>query len=96
MIVAEEIAPQVRGGDADGAIRAVVDGIVSALGGAGRAEPGGPENVPWSVVIPASHYFYASLPHQFDELIWFDETAAVTPLAPARSGDLPETNPFGL
>jgi protein-L-isoaspartate(D-aspartate) O-methyltransferase len=46
----------------------------------------------------ASHYFHASLPHQFDELVWFDETDAVTPLpAPARRGpDLPETYPFGL
>jgi protein-L-isoaspartate(D-aspartate) O-methyltransferase len=26
-----------------------------------------------------SHYFQASLPRQFDELIWFDETHAVTP-----------------
>ena len=34
-----------------------------------------------------SHYFYASLPHQFDELCWFDETRAVTPLAvPQRQG----------
>jgi protein-L-isoaspartate(D-aspartate) O-methyltransferase len=46
----------------------------------------------------ASHYFYASLPHQFDELIWFDETRAVEPLAAIRqpSFDLPETYPFGL
>jgi protein-L-isoaspartate(D-aspartate) O-methyltransferase len=46
----------------------------------------------------ASHYFDASLPHQFDELVWFDQTSAVTPL-PARgqrSADLPETYPFGL
>ncbi|HEU4581400.1 MAG TPA: protein-L-isoaspartate(D-aspartate) O-methyltransferase [Polyangiaceae bacterium] len=28
-----------------------------------------------------SHYFYASLPQQFDEFIWFDETRAVEPLA---------------
>jgi protein-L-isoaspartate(D-aspartate) O-methyltransferase len=28
-----------------------------------------------------SHYFAASLPAQFDEWIWFDETEAVTPLA---------------
>ena len=28
-----------------------------------------------------SHYFQAVLPLQFDEWIWFDETAAVTPLA---------------
>jgi protein-L-isoaspartate(D-aspartate) O-methyltransferase len=26
------------------------------------------------------HYFYASLPRQFDEYIWFDETRAVEPL----------------
>jgi protein-L-isoaspartate(D-aspartate) O-methyltransferase len=46
-----------------------------------------------------SHYFYASLPRQFDEYIWFDETHAVTPLpkAPvAPALDLPETYPFGL
>ena len=30
----------------------------------------------------ASHYFQAVLPRQFDEWIWFDETTAVTPLAP--------------
>ncbi|HVJ91527.1 MAG TPA: protein-L-isoaspartate(D-aspartate) O-methyltransferase [Labilithrix sp.] len=46
----------------------------------------------------ASHYFYATLPHQFDEYIWFDETRAVSPLAaaPRPSADLPETYPFGL
>jgi protein-L-isoaspartate(D-aspartate) O-methyltransferase len=46
----------------------------------------------------ASHYFYASLPHQFDELIWFDETRAVEPLpAPAQpAADVPDTYPFGL
>jgi len=46
----------------------------------------------------ASHYFHASLPLQFDELIWFDETRAVEPLGPAGrpSPDLPETYPFGL
>jgi protein-L-isoaspartate(D-aspartate) O-methyltransferase len=46
----------------------------------------------------ASHYFYASLPSQFDEYVWFDETQAVTPLAAPqqRSPDLPETYPFGL
>jgi protein-L-isoaspartate(D-aspartate) O-methyltransferase len=46
----------------------------------------------------ASHYFYASLPYQFDELIYFDETHAVEPLrtgAPT-STDLPDTYPFGL
>jgi len=46
----------------------------------------------------ASHYFHASLPLQFDELVWFDETRAVEPLAAAQrpSADLPETYPFGL
>ena len=46
----------------------------------------------------ASHYFYASLPHQFDEYVWFDETRAVRPLPAAAypSADLPETYPFGL
>jgi erythromycin esterase-like protein len=46
----------------------------------------------------ASHYFYATLPHQFDELVWFDETHAVEPLPPPveRSPDLPETYPWGL
>jgi protein-L-isoaspartate(D-aspartate) O-methyltransferase len=46
-----------------------------------------------------SHYFHASLPHQFDELVWFDETHAVEPLPSTReapSRDLPETYPFGL
>jgi protein-L-isoaspartate(D-aspartate) O-methyltransferase len=33
-----------------------------------------------------SHYFYASLPQQFDEFIWFDETCAVEPLAEAAPG----------
>jgi protein-L-isoaspartate(D-aspartate) O-methyltransferase len=44
-----------------------------------------------------SHYFHASLPRQFDEWIWFDETTAVEPL-PVReqSTDTPETFPFGL
>jgi protein-L-isoaspartate(D-aspartate) O-methyltransferase len=46
-----------------------------------------------------SHYFYASLPRQFDEYVWFDETRAVRPLdeaqRPAKS-ELPETYPFGL
>ena len=47
----------------------------------------------------ASHYFYASLPGQFDEYVWFDETNAVRPLAEAPSSpmvELPDTYPFGL
>jgi protein-L-isoaspartate(D-aspartate) O-methyltransferase len=53
-----------------------------------------------------SHYFHASLAQQFDELVWFDATTAVEPLAPARDralprseltyGELPDTYPFGL
>jgi protein-L-isoaspartate(D-aspartate) O-methyltransferase len=44
----------------------------------------------------ASHYFPASLPRQFDEYVWFDRTAAVTPLAGPASPGLPETYPFGV
>ncbi len=46
----------------------------------------------------ASHYFHAVLPGQFDELVWFDETRAVTPLEAkvTASAGLPETYPFGL
>ncbi|HEU5219782.1 MAG TPA: erythromycin esterase family protein [Gemmatimonadales bacterium] len=43
-----------------------------------------------------SHYFGASLPQQFDEYIWFDETTAVTPLPGPSEAGVPETYPFGL
>jgi erythromycin esterase-like protein len=45
-----------------------------------------------------SHYFYASLAHQFDEVVWFDETRAVHPLEAAvrPREELPDTYPFGL
>ena len=43
-----------------------------------------------------SHYFYASLPRQFDEYVWIDETCAVTPLGPEHRAGLPETFPFGV
>lgn len=48
-----------------------------------------------------SHYFQASLPHQFDEWIWIDETTAVSPItdaARARKADegVPDTYPFGV
>jgi protein-L-isoaspartate(D-aspartate) O-methyltransferase len=43
-----------------------------------------------------SHYFEAVLPRQFDEYIWFDETAAVTPLPTGKLQGLPDTYPFGL
>jgi protein-L-isoaspartate(D-aspartate) O-methyltransferase len=44
----------------------------------------------------ASHYFRASLPQQFDEYIWFDNTRAVTPLETAMIKGLPDTYPFGV
>lgn len=46
----------------------------------------------------ASHYFSASLPRQFDEFLWFDETRAVEPLVDVSepSLDLPDTYPFGV
>ncbi len=46
-----------------------------------------------------SLYFYASLPRQFDEYIWFDETEAVHVLESAPSPqtrELPDTYPFGV
>jgi protein-L-isoaspartate(D-aspartate) O-methyltransferase len=41
-----------------------------------------------------SHYFHASLPYQFDEWIWFDETHAVRPVTDSEARDLPHTHPF--
>jgi protein-L-isoaspartate(D-aspartate) O-methyltransferase len=42
-----------------------------------------------------SHYFEASLPDQFDEWIWFDETTPIRPLAGAGAApDLAEGHPF--
>ena len=46
-----------------------------------------------------SHYFEASLPRQFDEWVWFEESEAVTPIGEEHRGELegmPETFPFGL
>ncbi len=43
-----------------------------------------------------SHYFQASLPHQFDEYVWFDRTRAVRPLAGPEIAGVPDTYPFGL
>ena len=43
-----------------------------------------------------SHYFEASLPVQFDEYIWIDETSAVSPLPSGHSADVADTYPFGL
>jgi erythromycin esterase-like protein len=46
----------------------------------------------------SSHYFQASLPRQFDEYVWFDETSAVAPLRVTlhTSSELADTYPFGL
>ncbi len=43
-----------------------------------------------------SHYFYADLPRQFDEYIWFDETRAVNPLTKESLEGFPKTFPFGV
>jgi len=44
----------------------------------------------------ASHYFEASLPRQFDEYIWVDESTAVTPLTTGELTGVPDTYPFGV
>jgi protein-L-isoaspartate(D-aspartate) O-methyltransferase len=41
-----------------------------------------------------SHYFHASLPHQFDEYIWFDETRAVRPVTEAEARTFTRAHPF--
>jgi protein-L-isoaspartate(D-aspartate) O-methyltransferase len=41
-----------------------------------------------------SHYFHASLPGQFDEYVWIDETRAVRPITAAEAGALPSLHPF--
>jgi len=43
-----------------------------------------------------SHYFEATLPQQFDEYIWIDQTHAVTPLKTESLSGMPDTYPFGL
>jgi erythromycin esterase-like protein len=43
-----------------------------------------------------SHYFEAVLPEQFDALVWFEETHAVTPLDAPTIGSAGDTYPFGL
>jgi protein-L-isoaspartate(D-aspartate) O-methyltransferase len=43
-----------------------------------------------------SHYFQACMPRQFDELVWFDETRAVSPFPAALAPGVPETYPFGV
>jgi erythromycin esterase-like protein len=49
-----------------------------------------PETERWS------HYAEAVLPNQFDAWVWFDETAAVTPLPGEQRPGEDETYPFGL
>jgi erythromycin esterase-like protein len=49
-----------------------------------------PETERWS------HYAECSLPQQFDAWVWFDETAAVTPLPTRQRAGAEETYPFGL
>lgn len=43
-----------------------------------------------------SHYFDASLPNQFDEWIWFDETSAVRPLTTQQSAAHEPPHPFAI
>jgi erythromycin esterase-like protein len=47
----------------------------------------------------SSHYFFASLPVQFDVVLYFDETRAVEPLERSalwKEGEVPETFPFAV
>lgn len=45
----------------------------------------------------ASHYFYASLPQQFDEYVWFDESRALEPLpAPDEDESSAGGHPLGF
>jgi len=44
----------------------------------------------------ASHYFEAQLSRQFDEYVWIDCSAAVTPLTTAEMRGMPDTYPFGV
>lgn len=44
-----------------------------------------------------SHYAEASLSRQYDGRLWFDDTRAVTPLAPDhRQQEAPDTWPFAV
>lgn len=43
-----------------------------------------------------SHYFDASLPSQFDEWIWFDETSAVRPLETQQAAGHEPSHPFAV
>jgi protein-L-isoaspartate(D-aspartate) O-methyltransferase len=41
-----------------------------------------------------SHYFHVTLPHQFDEYIWLDETRAVRPVTDAEARRFSLAHPF--
>lgn len=43
-----------------------------------------------------SHYFRAVLSEQFDAMVWFETSQAVTPLGATWPAGMPETYPFGL
>ena len=43
-----------------------------------------------------SHYFQASLPNQFDEYVWIDETSAVRPVTAEEARRLPPNHPFAV
>jgi protein-L-isoaspartate(D-aspartate) O-methyltransferase len=43
-----------------------------------------------------SHYFDASLPHQFDEWIWFDKSSAVHALSTEQSSEHEPSHPFAI
>jgi protein-L-isoaspartate(D-aspartate) O-methyltransferase len=43
-----------------------------------------------------SHYFDASLSHQFDEWIWIDETSAVRPLTTQQRAEHEPAHPFAV
>jgi len=43
-----------------------------------------------------SHYFQAAMNEQFDALVWFETSRAITPLDAKPPAGAPETYPFGL
>lgn len=43
-----------------------------------------------------SHYFRASLPHQFDEIIWFDDSTAISPVSPEDNEFSEAHHPFAM